>query len=434
IMTAFKGVWTRQFWTSMAGEFLAVFIFLVVSLGCTVNLKDQATPGPSTTHIALCFGFSIAILIHCFGHICEAYLNPAVAVAMVCTKKISMAKGLFYIVAQCVSALAAAGTVALVTPHSKWPVAVTQVNENLSAGQALLVEVFITFQLVFTIFASCDSKRKDIKVPIPLIIGLSVTIGHLFAIPYTGASMNPARSLGVAVVFNSWHNHWLICEALRNEVSFMTKSSPVDLVTETDKKVEAMIISSIKKKFETHRFPFVAVSIGFAVQKELEFGIIYSCLEDKMYTARKGKGAFCNGVQLKVSQQQDITKSLVITEIGYKQDPHIMELMLSNMERILGIPAHGIRAVGTAAVNMCLVACGGADAYYHIGIHCWDMAAGVVIVTEAGGVVLDITGGPFDLMSRRLIAASSRAVGERIAKEIQAFPCGRDDKPNNLSD
>ncbi|XP_039610266.1 inositol monophosphatase 1-like isoform X1 [Polypterus senegalus] len=261
----------------------------------------------------------------------------------------------------------------------------------------------------------------------------------------------------------------LICEALRNEVSFMTKSSPVDLVTETDKKVEAMIISSIKKKFETHsfiaeesvaagesslltdeptwiidpidgttnfvhRFPFVAVSIGFAVQKELEFGIIYSCLEDKMYTARKGKGAFCNGVQLKVSQQQDITKSLVITEIGYKQDPHIMELMLSNMERILGIPAHGIRAVGTAAVNMCLVACGGADAYYHIGIHCWDMAAGVVIVTEAGGVVLDITGGPFDLMSRRLIAASSRAVGERIAKEIQAFPCGRDDKPNNLSD
>ncbi|XP_028659222.1 aquaporin-4-like [Erpetoichthys calabaricus] len=208
-MTAFKGVWTRQFWTSMAGEFLAVFIFLVVSLGCTVNLKDQATPGPSTTHIALCFGFSIAILIHCFGHICEVYLNPAVAVAMICTKKISMAKGVFYIIAQCMSALAAAGTVALVTPHSKWPVAVTQVNENLSAGQALLVEVFITFQLVFTIFASCDSKRKDIKVPIPLIIGLSVTIGHLFAIPYTGASMNPARSLGVAVVFNSWHNHWI---------------------------------------------------------------------------------------------------------------------------------------------------------------------------------------------------------------------------------
>ncbi|MGH0150358.1 UNVERIFIED_CONTAM: hypothetical protein FKN15_067050 [Acipenser sinensis] len=161
--------------------------------------------------------------------------------------------------------------------------------------------------------------------------------------------------------------------------------------------------------------------------QKIEFGIIYSCVEDKMYTGKKGKGAFCNGEQLKVSGQEDITKSLILTEVGYKQNPDIAKTMFSNMEGLVCIPVHGIRAVGTAAVNMCLVATGGADAYYHIEIHCWDMAAGAVIVTEAGGVVMDINGRPFDLISRRLITASSKAIGKRIAKEIQAFPCGRDD-------
>ncbi|XP_053571137.1 aquaporin-4-like [Bombina bombina] len=205
-MTAFKGIWTREFWTSMAGEFVAVFLFLVVSLGSTAGLN---VPGPSDTHIAFCFGLSIAILIHCFGHICEAFLNPAVAMAMICTKKISIAKGIFYILVQCLGAIAGAGVIALVTPHDKWPVGITKEHDTISHGQALLVEAIITFQLVFTIFASCDKKRKDIKVPVPLIIGLSVTIGHLFAIQYTGASMNPARSFGTSIVFNRWENHWI---------------------------------------------------------------------------------------------------------------------------------------------------------------------------------------------------------------------------------
>ncbi|XP_018423499.1 PREDICTED: aquaporin-4-like [Nanorana parkeri] len=205
-MTAFKGIWTRQFWTSMAGEFLAVFLFLVISLGSTASMNPG---GNSDTHIAFCFGLSIAILIHCFGHICEAFLNPAVAVAMICTRKITVAKGLFYILIQCLGAIAATGIVALITPEEKWPVGVTKENATISHGQALLVETLITFQLVFTIFASCDKKRNDIKVPIPLIIGLSVTIGHLFAIQYTGASMNPARSLGTSLVFNHWESHWI---------------------------------------------------------------------------------------------------------------------------------------------------------------------------------------------------------------------------------
>lgn len=116
-----------------------------------------------------------------------------------------------------------------------------------------------------------------------------------------------------------------------------------------------------------------------------------------------------------------------------------------------------VRALGTAAVDMCQVATGGADAYYHIGMHCWDIAASAIIVQEAGGVVMDTdglyliyvmsylicvylqgtghplissfvsSGSEFDMMSRRVIAASSSAVANRIAHVIQAFPCRRDD-------
>nr|XP_061810065.1 inositol monophosphatase 1-like [Nerophis lumbriciformis] len=254
----------------------------------------------------------------------------------------------------------------------------------------------------------------------------------------------------------------IIREALEGYITVMHKSSQVDLVTETDQRVEKLIISSIKAKFPTHsfigeesvaagassvltddptwiidpidgttnfvhRFPFVSVSIGFTVKKEIIFGVVYSCIEDKMYTARIGKGAFCNGVPIKVSGQEDLNRSLVLTEVGFKNDPQRFETLMANLRRIISIPVHGIRSPGSAAVNMCMVASGSADAYYHMGIHCWDMAGGAAVVTEAGGVVVDISGGPFDLMSRRLIAASSRAVAERLASYITEFPVGRDD-------
>lgn len=173
---------------------------------------------------------------------------------------------------------------------------------------------------------------------------------------------------------------------------------------------------------------YIAVSIGFAVNKKIEFGVVYSCVEDKMYTARKGKGAFCNGQKLHVSQQEDITKSLLVTELGSSRTPETVRIVLSNMEKLFCIPVHGIRSVGTAAVNMCLVATGGADAYYEMGIHCWDVAGAGIIVTEAGGILMDVTGGPFDLMSRRVIAANNRILAERIAKEIQVIPLQRDDE------
>ncbi|KAG7231228.1 hypothetical protein INR49_012059, partial [Caranx melampygus] len=209
----------------------------------------------------------------------------------------------------------------------------------------------------------------------------------------------------------------------------MTKSSTVDLVTKTDERVEKIIIGSLKEEFGegthcfigeesvakgepciltdkptwiidpvdgttnfVHGFPFVAVSIAFAVNKELEFGVVYSCLEDKMYKARKGKGAFCDDEPIQVSDVKEIKKSIIISEHGTDRSPEKVTKIFSTMQKILCIPVHGLRGSGTAATNMCLVASGAVEAFFEIGIHCWDIAAGAVIVKEAGGILLDVNG------------------------------------------
>ncbi|KAJ8336701.1 hypothetical protein SKAU_G00379210 [Synaphobranchus kaupii] len=254
-----------------------------------------------------------------------------------------------------------------------------------------------------------------------------------------------------------------ILHAFRIKKAVMLKSSPADLVTETDQRVEKMLISAIHEKYPlhkfigeesvaageqliltdsptwiidpidgttnfVHRFPFVAISIAFTVKKQTEFGIVYSCVEDRLYSAQRGRGAFCNDIPITTSGQEDITKSLLVTEIGSERDELALSIMTSNLHRLLEIPIHGIRAVGTAAVDMCLIATGGADAYYHIGMHCWDIAASALIVCEAGGVVIDTNGSEFDMMARRVIAASSSSVAHRISQVIRAFPCQRDDE------
>uniref|UniRef100_A0A8C5MHV0 Aquaporin-4 n=1 Tax=Leptobrachium leishanense TaxID=445787 RepID=A0A8C5MHV0_9ANUR len=208
IMVAFKGVWTQPFWKAVSGEFLAMTIFIFVSLGSTINWSvDDSLQQAHIVRISLCFGFSVVTMVHCFGHISGAHINPAVTIAFVCTRKITLAKSLFYIIAQCLGAITGAGLLYLITPTNVLGTLGVTLNEGLSVGHGLLIEILITFQLVFTISAVCDSKNKEKSST--LAIGMSVIIGHFFAINYTGASMNPARSLGPAVIVWKWENHWI---------------------------------------------------------------------------------------------------------------------------------------------------------------------------------------------------------------------------------
>lgn len=255
----------------------------------------------------------------------------------------------------------------------------------------------------------------------------------------------------------------VVLSAFQQQKEVKLKSSPADLVTETDQRVEKILISAITNRYPdhrcigeesvaagervqltdaptwiidpidgtvnfVHRFPFLAVSIAFTVNQQTQFGIVYSCVEDKLFHAHRGGGAFLNGQPLHASGQEDVSRCVVVTEIGAERDDLALSTMTANIFRLLKLPVHGIRALGTAAVDMCQVATGGADAYYHIGMHCWDIAASAIIVQEAGGVVMDTDGSVFDMMSRRVIAASSFTVANRIAQVIQAFPCHRDDQ------
>lgn len=101
--------------------------------------------------------------------------------------------------------------------------------------------------------------------------------------------------------------------------------------------------------------------------------------------------------------------------------------MLENITKIVKI-AHGFRSLGSAALNIAMVAQGGADVYYEYGIHIWDFMAGMLIVNEAGGYCCDPAGGEVDLMSRRIICASSKELADKLVPHLtQFYPMPRDD-------
>ncbi|KAK2149689.1 hypothetical protein LSH36_442g03006 [Paralvinella palmiformis] len=215
----------------------------------------------------------------------------------------------------------------------------------------------------------------------------------------------------------------VIRDAFQEEKRIEIKESIADLVTETDKKVEQMIISKFKSHFPdhsfigeestaagvkvnltdnptwvidpidgtnnfVHRFPYVAVSIALLVNKKTEIGVIYNPILDQMYTARPGEGAYCNGKRLQCTKTSDISQAMLCSEFGSSRVPEKLDSKFRSMRNVIN-KAHGMRCIGSAALHMCMVAEGTLDAHFTYGIHIWDMAAGYLVVEEAGGIVID---------------------------------------------
>ncbi|KAL0484536.1 inositol monophosphatase ttx-7 [Acrasis kona] len=235
-----------------------------------------------------------------------------------------------------------------------------------------------------------------------------------------------------------------------------TKSAVTDIVTETDVLAEKIVIDRLKafnssfvfvseetnNKIEltdaptwiidpidgttnfVHSFPFVAVSIGLAVNKQCVLGVVYNPILEETYSAIKGQGAFRKNkdgqdVKITSSAVTEISRSLLSTNYPYDRSTKALNDVHEKMDAFLKQNCRGVRFTGSAVINLVYVASGQLEAYFENGLQIWDIAAGKVIVEEAGGVVIDPCGGEIDISNRRVLAACTSDLAKQLASGLK---------------
>ncbi|MDR6227343.1 inositol monophosphatase family protein [Desmospora profundinema] len=173
-----------------------------------------------------------------------------------------------------------------------------------------------------------------------------------------------------------------------------------------------------------HGFPFFCVSIGLSRREELVAGVVYDPLRDELFTAEKGKGAYLNGRPICVSAEQELSHSLVATGFpaGAKGARRV------NVKGILHLSprCRNIRAGGAAALHLAYVASGRLSGFWELDLNAWDLAAGSLLIREAGGRVSDTLGRPYDIGVRHIVATNGAVHDELLAalKESEATGYG----------
>ncbi|RWW75398.1 hypothetical protein BHE74_00016580 [Ensete ventricosum] len=209
-----------SFYRALIAEFVATLLFLYVSIATVIGHKEQNAAdqcsGVGLLGIAWAFGGMIFILVYCTAGISGGHINPAVTFGLFLARKVSLIRAVLYIVAQCLGGIVGVGIVKGIMKHQYNSLGggANVVAAGYSKGTALGAEIIGTFVLVYTVFSATDPKRsaRDSHVPVlaPLPIGFAVFMVHLATIPITGTGINPARSLGAAVIYNqdkAWDDH-----------------------------------------------------------------------------------------------------------------------------------------------------------------------------------------------------------------------------------
>uniref|UniRef100_A0A0N5AN81 Inositol-1-monophosphatase n=1 Tax=Syphacia muris TaxID=451379 RepID=A0A0N5AN81_9BILA len=253
------------------------------------------------------------------------------------------------------------------------------------------------------------------------------------------------------------------------------KSSHTDLVTETDRAVEKLLIEGLSEAFPDHKFigeesvaggqkieytdaptwiidpidgttnfvhriPMIAICVGLAIKKQMQAGIVYNPITRQLYSAQVGRGAYLNGFPIHVSSTKgnftnaffatlkwisykSLNRSLIAMSQGIHNIVNFGEAWLDiaqgNHRRLCLSGVRGHRSFGSAALNMVSVAQGIVDGYVEYGVHAWDVAAASVIVKEAGGYVINPSGESFNIMKRCVLCSSTPELGEEFRSKLQ---------------
>ncbi len=208
----------------------------------------------------------------------------------------------------------------------------------------------------------------------------------------------------------------------------------VDLVTEVDERAEGVIREALREAFPgygmlaeeggrlpgegdsrwvvdpldgttnyAHGLPIFAVSIALERAGEVVLGVVHDPMREETYVAERGGGATLNGAPIRVSDTEEPIRALLVT--GFPYDREDMPAALELFGR-LTVLTQGVRRLGSAALDLCYVAAGRLDAFYERGLHAWDVAAGSLILEEAGGRVTDYRGRKFGLEGAEIVASN----------------------------
>lgn len=238
----------------------------------------------------------------------------------------------------------------------------------------------------------------------------------------------------------------------RNDEITSTAKGINDFVTNFDKASEKSIIELIRQSYPNHviigeengvlngseseyqwiidpldgtrnfmkGFPHFAVSIALRVKNRTELGVVYNPITNELFSAVRGEGAKLNDTRLRIVPQRELVGTILSTGFPFK-NTNLMPLQFEIMQNLTSECAD-FRRTGSASLDLCDVASNRVDGYFEMGIKPWDIAAGELIVREAGGLVCDFLGTPNYLTSEHIIATSPRLIKAIIGHIEKALP------------
>ncbi len=238
----------------------------------------------------------------------------------------------------------------------------------------------------------------------------------------------------------------------RMDGDFVTsfKSCPADMVTEVDQHSQSIILEGLEKAFPDHRLvaeegfdeeellydekpvwfidpldgtanfvfgiPLYAVTVAMTIHGSPVLGITYDPIRDEIFTAIKGNGAYRNGKRIQVNSRERLSESLITT--GFPSADHFKDDMWKANYKKLFYKAADIRALGTAALELAYIACGRLTGYWEVALRPWDVAAGILLVSEAGGKVSNLNGSELELGRHVSIVASNGLIHRELLDDL----------------